>query len=331
MLGEKPVDCHKKPALLPKIPLHCLARLISSHTSPAKIGTLMTLMPPDITPEEEGIILRLPVLKAEDFRVTNGANLGDAMAEIDELVFDDSYGLSPEAETRQLAYTHNPVENSFAIASTSSVGTAGAPLHLDCAATFMLADGDTIEILVLVEISRLDQGVEQVFLMPLAALAPKTDYRLIGAARDTARTLFAEAACVSFLRGTRITLSDGRQVAVEDLTLEDRILTRDCGVQTPRFEPGHRLGQRDVLREVVGRGRRSAEEGMRRELELVGRGVHAGVPGHREAGVEEAADRKEHQQSATGAPDVELTEPRDHPAQGHRHERRPVRRLAIRP
>ncbi|MEL7117662.1 MAG: Hint domain-containing protein, partial [Pseudomonadota bacterium] len=58
---------------------------------------------------------------------------------------------------------------------------------------------------------------------------------LVWAEPQLARAKFAELACVSFTRGTRITLASGAQCPIEDIRVGDRVLTRDNGVQEVRW------------------------------------------------------------------------------------------------
>ena len=177
----------------------------------------------------------VPVYAGDNFRVAAGANLGDALMEMEELVLDDTYQLGASAKSTPLSFTINTRDESFRIAPGSACGCPGNTVHLDSVATFMLADGDTIEALILVEVAADDGGIEQIFLLPLTGLGGKTDYRLIGVRREGAKALFGEVACTSFTRGTKITMADGRQVPVEDLKVGDRVLTRDCGAQVLRW------------------------------------------------------------------------------------------------
>lgn len=176
----------------------------------------------------------LSVFCADDFTVTDGANLGDAIADASELVHDDVYGLAENA--RQVRMAVSPIENGpLLIAADSKAGTAGHHLHLDCTLTLMSSSGETLEAVVLVEVDPSDGALENIYLLPLAPLLAKTDYRLVGFERDTAKSRLAEVACVSFSRGTHITLSDGHQCKIEELRVGDRVLTRDEGVQTVRW------------------------------------------------------------------------------------------------
>ena len=175
----------------------------------------------------------IPVYAADAFRVTNGANQGDSMSFMDEMELDDIYELAADA-TRQRLSLHAQDNGSFVIAEDSERGTAGHELHLDCLLTLMSPDGRSTEALILVEVDT-NGDVATVHILPLSPLEPRTEYTLVGTDRNCARQKFAEVACVSFSRGTRITMGDGLQRPVEDLSVGDRILTRDTGVQAIRW------------------------------------------------------------------------------------------------
>ena len=175
----------------------------------------------------------LPVIRAETFRVRDGVAEGDAVTFADELVMDDIYWLEEGATRETLLALVQEEGTRFRIADDSPIGGAGHALYLDSCLTFMGPDGGTIEALILVEV--VEGGVEAVFLLPLAAMVPRTDYRLVGIDRKTATTRFSEVAWVSFTRGTHITLASGEQRKVEDLRAGDRVLTRDDGPQEIRW------------------------------------------------------------------------------------------------
>lgn len=173
----------------------------------------------------------LPVYRADHFLVANGANLGDPMMEASHLVMDDVYQLTPTAELEPL--TVRIEGEDFLICGDSAAGTPGLTLHLDCVATFMVPDGGTIEVLVFVA---LEEGeIDDIFLLPLSQLQNETGYRLIRVERQGARSRLAQIACVSFTRGTRITMANGAQVPIEDLKAGDKVLTRDMGPQEIRW------------------------------------------------------------------------------------------------
>lgn len=175
----------------------------------------------------------LPVLPAAALRVTNGANQGDAMGFAAELQAGDIYGLSSVAECRRLRVLPRE-DGPFQVATGTELGVPGQDLYLDCCLTFMTGDGTTTEALVLVETDAAG-GVAETYVLPLAAMEPDIDYVLVGIDRDSARRKFAQVACVSFTRGTHITMVTGEQRRIEDLSVGDRVLTRDDGAQEIRW------------------------------------------------------------------------------------------------
>ncbi|MFK7838190.1 MAG: Hint domain-containing protein [Sulfitobacter sp.] len=175
----------------------------------------------------------LPVFKTSDFACTDGANMGDALSFASELILDDIYELPYGQDPQRLAILPG-AENRFRVADGTELGTPEATLHLDSALTFMSPDGMMHETLLLVEVDE-DGGVAEIYLLPLTALSGQVEYRLVGIDTENARQKFAQVACVSFTRGTHITLSSGEQRLIEDLKVGDKVLTRDDGVQQIRW------------------------------------------------------------------------------------------------
>ncbi|WP_306150832.1 Hint domain-containing protein [Roseovarius sp. MMSF_3281] len=175
----------------------------------------------------------IPVYAAVDFTVVNGANLGDPISFAAELDQGDTYELHQTALQERLAVLMDE-SGRFTIAESSEIGRPGAALHLDCCLTMMAGTGQTTEVLVLVEVD--DAGcVAEVYILPLAELVPRIGYALVGIDRNNARRKFAEVGCVSFTRGTHITMASGEQRMIEDLALGDMVLTRDDGPQEVRW------------------------------------------------------------------------------------------------
>lgn len=175
----------------------------------------------------------LPVYRASVFNCTDGANMGDALSFAAELILDDVYELPFAVETQRLAIVPNGPSN-FRIAHDSPLGTPGAMLHLDSAVTFMSPDSQIQEVLLLVEVDG-EGGTVEIYAMPLNSMSPLNEYRLVGIDTKNAGQKFAQIACVSFTRGTRITMASGEQRLIEDLAIGDRVLTRDDGVQQVRW------------------------------------------------------------------------------------------------
>ncbi|WP_319824185.1 Hint domain-containing protein [Thalassovita sp.] len=174
----------------------------------------------------------LPVLPADWLQAEQGANIGDPLTIADDLVLDDIYALTVRPAALRLSLV--PDGDALQVAQDSPNGTPGANVCLDCCLTFMSPDGRTSEVLVLVELE--DQNhLHRIFALPLTRLHPKISYRLVGIDTDTPRALLAQVACVSFTRGTSITLATGEQRLIEDLRIGDRVLTRDDGPQEIRW------------------------------------------------------------------------------------------------
>lgn len=183
----------------------------------------------------------LTVHAALDFAVADGVNLGDPVGDATELQPDDIYHLAPGARRHRLAVRVGGDLGRMEVADGSELGQPGAPVHLDCCATFMAPDGATVDALILVELAPGTDLIAAVYMLPLAELAPRIDYALVAVDRGAARARFAELACVHFTRGTRITLATGEQRPIEALRPGDRVLTRNNGVQEIRW-----IGQRTL-------------------------------------------------------------------------------------
>lgn len=175
----------------------------------------------------------LQVYRANVFVCSDGVAEGDPISFADELVMDDIYMLAFGARRQRLSIVLGRGPRSFTVAADSAAGGVGRQVHLDSCVTLMAPDSTTCEILVLVEVE--DGGVEEVYLLPLVPLSEETEYRLVGFDREVAARRFAEVACVSFCRGTHITLASGEQRRIEELQVGDRVLTRDDGPQAIRW------------------------------------------------------------------------------------------------
>ncbi len=193
---------------------------------------------PNSTQKTETPIQSLPVYAASGFCVTDGANFGDPLADADDLMLDDTYTLNNKAQQIRLTIAQTgdgSGSTPFVIAKGTEAGTVGNPLHLDCAITLMGPDGITFDAVVLVEVDPNEGAIEDVYMLALAPLDPACAYRLVGINRDAARTRMAEMACVSFTRGTHITMAKGEQRPIENLKVGDKVLSRDDGPQAVRW------------------------------------------------------------------------------------------------
>lgn len=176
--------------------------------------------------------LRLPVFLADDFVVTEGANFGDEIGAAAALEPGDIYTLNPGAAKVPVAVFGDTADQLLLITDCSAAGRPGASLHLDCCATFMCPDGNTAEAMVLVE--TLDSLIEATYLLPLAPIEAQRNYTLIHIETGNLQARLSELAAARIARGTQITLADGSALPVENLSVGDRIRTRDNGAQAIR-------------------------------------------------------------------------------------------------
>jgi len=93
----------------------------------------------------------------------------------------------------------------------------------------MAPDGDKVELVVL----RLDDG--QRCVLPLSPIGTDVDYTLLSVEPAPTDLMLADLLCLSFARGTMITMADGAQRPIEALHPGDPILTRDHGRQPIRW------------------------------------------------------------------------------------------------
>lgn len=168
------------------------------------------------------------------FCVSDGVNLGDPLAPARDLVHEDIYELAEGARPGHLTLVRSE-NGALSVGSDSTLGTPGAPLYLDSLLTFMGPNGTTEEVLVVVETDAETGVVAATYLHPFAPLVERVGYTLVTIDLEGAAARLAEVACISFTRGTHITMADGRQVPVEDLAPGDRVLTRDSGPQLLRW------------------------------------------------------------------------------------------------
>ncbi len=180
-----------------------------------------------MTAQKPAPLRTLKVFEAGDLKVTSGANFGDAMSFADELILDDVYQIHADASPDTLSLSLITGTERFKVSAETTLGTPGNTVHLDCALTLMAPDGTTFEAMIFVEVE--DRMAMAIYFLPLAAVKPKTDYRLVGLTREDCMKRLAQSASVAFTKGTHITKADGRQVAIEDLSPGDMILTRNNG------------------------------------------------------------------------------------------------------
>ncbi len=171
-----------------------------------------------------------PTYPAGDLTVHWGANEGDPMGGLNDVLAGDSYRLHRDAEPRQLAIWDGP--ESTEVADGSEVGQPGDQVVLEVCHSMMAPGGTLVELLVL-KITG-DEDTTRVFL-PLAPLVPRGEYEVVASETDSAPQRLADIASVRFISGTRLTMANGRQCPVEELKAGDMLLTRDHGPKEIRW------------------------------------------------------------------------------------------------
>ncbi len=168
------------------------------------------------------------VFPATAIYVSLGANLGDELEGPDEVCPGDVYELDQDATALRLVVTRAEAGDQT-VAPGSQIGVAGDALRLEARYAMMGADGDKVELLVLM----LGDGAR--FALPLSPMAERTGYTLLAIEPAPPELRLSDLLCVSFARGTMITLASGAQCAIEALAPGDRVLTRDHGAQPLRW------------------------------------------------------------------------------------------------
>ena len=181
----------------------------------------------------------IPMYRAEEFLVIDGANIDDILSFAAEVMLDDVYELNNLAERRRLSLLVK-LDGTYTIVEDTEVGTPFASVFVDSCFTVMSSDGSTLEILLLVELDTEDL-VENIHVVPLVPLIANGHYRLVGVDVDNAARKLAQVACVPFSRGTNITMSSGARRPIEELQIGDKVLMRDDGGQIIRWIGQHTL------------------------------------------------------------------------------------------
>jgi Hint domain len=166
------------------------------------------------------------VFAAADFVVVNGVNRGEPLGVPDELCEGDVYRLDVGATPVRMAIRRDGGVS--CLAPGSSAGLAGAPVAMLARLRMMGEEGEPADLLLL-------QAGAALFALPLSPLSPGADHTLLAVEPPPEEVALADLLCVSFVRGTRITLGDGRQVPIEALGPGDQVLTRDHGRQAVRW------------------------------------------------------------------------------------------------
>jgi len=181
---------------------------------------------PDLPPSLPGHVSL--VFRAEDIFVAIGVNLDEGLGEPGDVVAGDIYALDERARPVRLVMTRPSAGTEPRVAEGSAIGVPGEAIVRLGRYTMMSPDGNRVEVMLL-------QVGGGHWVLPLAPLSSRTDYTLLQSTSPAGDTRLSDLMCISFCRATMITLADGRQRAIEELVVGDRVLTRDHGPQGLRW------------------------------------------------------------------------------------------------
>jgi hypothetical protein len=190
-------------------------------------GTTMTTTNPAAPTLPEPPQQTCQVFAADDFYVTVGVNQGDGLGPPEDICAGDVYRLEAEAAPLRLVIGRDA--GGQCVAPGSQLGEPGDRLDLVTRYRLMSPQGESVEILLL------RAGAGRLCMLPLSPLDVRSDYTLVAVEPAPEEALLADLLCVSFARGTMITLGDGRQLPIEALRPGDMVLTRDRGRQAVRW------------------------------------------------------------------------------------------------
>ncbi|WP_323007620.1 Hint domain-containing protein [Pseudorhodobacter sp.] len=168
------------------------------------------------------------VFASDDVFVTLGVNLNEGLARLADACLGDIYMLASDAEAKKLILQRSG--DGQTVAAGSAVGVAGALVTIIGRYMLLAPDGDKVDLLA-VQIGEQQDH----FILPLSPMGANIEYSLVKSEVPQADERLIDVLCVSFARGTMITLGDGSQRPIETLAIGDRVLTRDHGPQPLRW------------------------------------------------------------------------------------------------
>jgi hypothetical protein len=167
------------------------------------------------------------ILPADAIYVCIGVNHGDGLDGPEDVVPGDLYMLDPKHAALRLVVERRDQGQNVGIGS--AIGQPGDALRIEARYTLMAADGDAVDLILL----SLPDGSR--YVLPLSPMATQTEYTLVQVDVEPEISGLSDLLCISFARGTHISLASGEQRAIEDLVAGDRLLTRDHGGRPLRW------------------------------------------------------------------------------------------------
>ncbi|WP_225029411.1 Hint domain-containing protein [Xinfangfangia pollutisoli] len=184
------------------------------------------------------------VFSAHDIYVAFGVNAGEGLGLPEAVEIGDVYELDERGGPLRLMLTHAAPGADTRVAAGSALGLPGDRVRVAARYTLMSPDGDGVELLLL-------EVAGKLCALPLSPMSLRTEYTLLRVDAAPEESRLSDLMCVSFARGTMITLANGRQVAIETLRPGDLVLTRDHGAQPLRMIGNATLRGRGAFAPVV--------------------------------------------------------------------------------
>jgi len=186
-----------------------------------------------MTGDQMQLAQSLVVHDVRDFIAIEGANFGDPMAEIAQLVPSDIYQLRRDTVRQRLVVTRAP-NGGAVVAPGSPAGQPGASISILGEVTLMSSqDGAPCPGIMLASDAQPDHA-RQVWLMSFGVLHHTHAYSVIHAHAGPCKALIAQLGSASFVAGTQVLMARGGQQPIETLTPGDLVVTRSRGPQPVR-------------------------------------------------------------------------------------------------
>ena len=182
----------------------------------------------DVKPDQTDLpVQSCQVFAANDIYVSVGVNQGEGLGLPDDLCLGDIYVLEEGARALRLILARDGKDQR--VAPGSQIGTPGQRVEMIARYRMISPLGEAVELLLLCP----EGGA--LCALPLSPVDTRSDYTLVAVEPAPDAVRLADLMCVSFARGTMITLGDGRQHPIEALSPGDMVLTRDRGRQPVRW------------------------------------------------------------------------------------------------
>lgn len=169
------------------------------------------------------------VFPADAIFVALGVNHSESLGLPEDICLGDIYELDRAYAPARLVVAREAGQPH--VGPGSALGMAGDPIGLISRYTLMGDDGNRVELLLL----RLEGSAAGLYALPLSPMGAEVEYALVKIESAPENAPLADLLCMSFARGTQITLANGSQRAIESLTAGERLLTRDHGPQELRW------------------------------------------------------------------------------------------------